>query len=113
MLTHTVVSDGEVFLINNIECEDNRKTSEYCAEKFIQAIDELRNEYKFNVTSGCTDNAASMVKMREILRERYPQLYFYGCSAHMLNLLCQDITLKLLIAKINEVSLIFNAIDFQ
>lgn len=42
----------------------------------------------------CTDNAANMKKAWDLLREKYTDkpISFYGCAAHTLNLLVNDIT---------------------
>lgn len=101
-LSHTVVCNADAYLINTIKCEAEKKTSEYCAEKFEEAMKQVE-EMGLKIVAGSTDNCSTMVKMRDILCHKYPNMLFYGCSPHMLNLLCEDVTPKQVVAKINEV----------
>lgn len=40
----------------------------------------------------CTDNEDKMVKMKELLQNKYPELTTCGCSPHHMNLLEQGVT---------------------
>jgi hypothetical protein len=40
-----------------------------------------------NVVQVCTDNARVMRKAFTIVQQQWPNLYFQGCMAHVLNLL--------------------------
>lgn len=104
-LSHTVVCNGEAYLINTIDCEAEKKTAEYCADKFEMAMNEVQ-EMGLTVVAGSTDNCSTMIKMREILLMKHENLLLYGCSPHMLNKLCEDVTPKELVGKINEASII-------
>ncbi len=44
-----------------------------------------------NVVQICMDNASNMQSAFDILRVRYPTLYFQGCAAHCLELLLGDL----------------------
>ena len=43
-----------------------------------------------------TDNAANVAKMRTELKSTHPEMISYGCSAHILNLLSQDLRITYL-----------------
>lgn len=40
----------------------------------------------------CTDNENKMIAMRNRIHDEYPNILVYGCNAHYLNLLENDIT---------------------
>ena len=105
ILSHTVVTpSGQAYLINAIETKDSIKTAEYCASKFMDTVEELKI-LGCTVVAGSTDNCNVMIKMRKTILERNPDLLLYGCTPHMLNLLCEDVSPKPIVAKINEVQL--------
>ena len=82
------------FFINAVDGGCNKKTSEYCAEIAIEAIHHCNTIFGIEVFSICTDNENKMIKTREIVKEKYPNMITYGCSALYLNLLEQEISNK-------------------
>ena len=54
-----------------------------------------------------TDNEKKMVAMKQNLVETDPELTVYGCSAHWLNLLGQDVTPAQIINQVVEVNKYF------
>lgn len=102
ILSHSVICNGEAYLIDSIECKGDKKTALYCATKFEEAMLELQ-EQGFKVVAGSTDNCNTMVAMRRLLQAKYPELLLYGCTPHMLNKLCEEVSPKEVINKINEV----------
>ncbi|KAK2158300.1 hypothetical protein LSH36_173g04010 [Paralvinella palmiformis] len=58
----------------------------------LESIKIVKDKFDYVVTSVVTANARKMDKMRYDLKEDDSSLVVYGCSAHLLNLLCQDIT---------------------
>ncbi len=105
ILSHSVICNGEAYLINSIECKGKKKTAEYCASKFEETILQLQSQ-GFKVIAGSTDNCNTMIAMRRILKSKYPSLLLYGCTPHMLNKLCEVVSSKETLAKINEVEII-------
>lgn len=85
----------------------NRKTAEYCAEKAQEAIRKVEQQYGAIVVGFCSDNEAKMVKMRQLLMETNPTLHAYGCAAHYMNLLGNDITVSAIINNVVEISKYF------
>lgn len=55
----------------------------------------------------CTDSENKMIKMKELLTEKYPNLITYGCSAHYLNLVEKEVTPRTLMKHIIEVQKYF------
>ena len=57
----------------------------------------------FQIFVFCTDNENKMLRMKEILREKYHKLVTYGCSAHFLNLLEKDVSPNTILKHLIEV----------
>lgn len=71
-----------------IDTEGKPQNAAAIAEDIANIIKEIGPEKVDNVV---TDNCNVMQAAWEILRQEYDQLNCYGCTAHMLNLLIQDI----------------------
>ncbi|KAF2888256.1 hypothetical protein ILUMI_17917, partial [Ignelater luminosus] len=85
-----------------ISTEEHRHTEQYVAEQ----IEAVFTDIGINkVIACCTDNAANMKKAWDLLREKYADepISFYGCAAHTLNLLVNDIT------KLNTTDILINS----
>lgn len=81
------------YFLNAIDCEANAKTAEYCAKIANEAIDYCKKDLGVEVFAICSDNENKMVKARELLEKEH-KLITYGCSAHYLNLLANEVTNK-------------------
>lgn len=55
----------------------------------------------------CTDNENKMIAMRNKVHDEYPDILVYGCNAHYLNLLENDITPRTVIGNIEKVQKYF------
>lgn len=62
-------------------------TGEYIAQMLVSVIEEIG---PMKVTGICTDNAANMKKAWEIISQKYPHIFTYGCMAHTLHLVFND-----------------------
>ncbi|XP_071050922.1 uncharacterized protein [Onthophagus taurus] len=85
---------GHSFLYETIDTSENPHTSDYLTEIACNIISSCKSKYNCNVTSFVTDNAANMALMRKTLQEKLDpsiSVISYGCSAHLLNLLCKDL----------------------
>ncbi|KAI6649837.1 Transposase [Oopsacas minuta] len=83
---------GETFLTETIDTSGHSHTSEYLAELAADAITSCEINFRCHVRNVVTDNAANMAKMRRDLQKKIPnEILTYGCSAHLLNLLAQDV----------------------
>ena len=69
--------------------------------------------YDCKVTGVVTANEKKMEVMKQNLREADPDLTAYGCSAHWLNLLGQDITPSQVINQVVEVNEYFRNHNVQ
>ncbi|KAJ8964120.1 hypothetical protein NQ314_005116 [Rhamnusium bicolor] len=76
-------------------------TSHHPLEYIASLLEEILLEYdvkKFLVL--ITDNAPNMRKATKMLETKYPHLVSFGCFAHSLHLLCQDILKSTSVANI-------------
>ena len=79
-------TSGEVFL-GSIDTTGERKDATYVANCMGDYIDAVGAQ---NVVQVCTDNAGNMKAAGALLMDRFPHIYFQGCSAHALDLLLED-----------------------
>jgi hypothetical protein len=63
------------------------KRAEYQASIMEKYIEEVGPQ---NVMQICTDNASSMKVAADIITDKYPHIYFQGCTVHAMNLLLED-----------------------
>lgn len=87
--------EGQAFLYETIDTSGQPHTSEYLTEICCDLISSCESQYGCNVKSFVTDNAANMAGMRNSIEEKIEsKIITYGCSAHILNLLCKDLEIK-------------------
>ena len=89
------------------ETGKNKITADYCTSIAKDVIKEAQDNYRCKVTGVVTDNKKKMECMRTNLKEADPLLTVYGCSAHWLNLLGQDVTPSDVIKQVTEVNKYF------
>jgi Protein of unknown function (DUF 659)/hAT family C-terminal dimerisation region len=84
---------GSVYLVDTVNTESERHTSEYLLQLANEAIRKCKTDFGCKVRSFVTDNATNMAKMRSELAklDDNPDIITYGCSSHILNLLAHDI----------------------
>lgn len=102
-----IILGSSSFLINTVDCGSSKKTSDFCAQVAETCIEKCKTNYDKNVFALVTDNEKKMVKVREILKEKFPDLVTYGCSAHYLNLVETDVTPRTVLAQVVEVQKFF------
>lgn len=95
------------YFMTAVETGTNKKTADYCTSIAQDAIHEANEKYGCNVTGVVTDNEKKMEAMRRNLKDDDPSLTVYGCSAHWLNLLGQDITPTQVINQVVEINKYF------
>ncbi|KAF2903519.1 hypothetical protein ILUMI_02665 [Ignelater luminosus] len=96
------VIDSSYIQVPQPKGHEHRHTGQYVAEQ----IEVVFTDIGINkVVACCTDNAANMKKAWDLLREKYADkpISFYGCAAHTLNLLVNDIT------KLNTTDILINS----
>ncbi|XP_065663070.1 uncharacterized protein LOC136085692 [Hydra vulgaris] len=72
------------------------------AELIINCLEEI-GPHRF--LGGVTDNCSAMLLSRRIIVKKYPHLVFYGCVAHILNLLMLDLCKTSFIENIMKISI--------
>lgn len=107
VLATCVTTDTGTFFLDATDTGSLPKTADNCKELCQVSISKAQAEYGCTVRSIVTDNAKNMEKMRDALQKDDPQLNVYGCSAHWLNLLGQDITPTSIMKHINDVTKYF------
>ena len=93
-----VTENGDSYLVKTIDTSGSPHTSDYLTEQAKGAISEISRDYGVDVRSFVTDNAANMRAMRKQLasaheeeNDKCTRIIAYGCSAHLANLLAQDL----------------------
>lgn len=85
---------GNVYLIDTIDTSGKAHTAENLEEMAISSIKKCLSDMQCSIRSVVTDNAANVNKMRDLLNKNDEfDLITYGCSAHVLNLLANDIAM--------------------
>lgn len=85
VIAHSLQCGTRTYFFDATYTGTNTKSAEYCFELLEKSIVncEIQNECK--VIGVVTDNCSVMVKLRELISEKYPNLFVYGCNAHYLN----------------------------
>lgn len=98
----SLTTSDNIYLIDSIDTE-SRHTSDYLLELAESATKKCEEKFGCTVRSFVTDNAANMAKMRRMLEKKDRSIIAYGCSAHLLNLLSQDMQVKNIKEHITEI----------
>lgn len=84
-----IFTTPEPIFLKSIDTKSNKHSGVYMKDIIINVLKEF-GEMKF--TSVVTDNASNMKAAWNLIQNYYPHISCYGCVAHGLNLLVQDIT---------------------
>lgn len=103
----TIHTGTESFLLKAYDAGSQKKTSQQCASVVEAAIKECHENLHSEVFAVVTDNENKMCKMWDILKQKYPNLITYGCSAHLLNLVEKEISPKTVMCHIVEINKYF------
>lgn len=107
-IVNFVVTTSNPVFFKSISTGTDRHTGEKMAEEIISVIEEIGQTKVFGIV---TDNAKNMKKAWHLVNEKYPHITAYGCVAHGLNLLVNDMmNLKLFNDVINEGKSVVNNI---
>lgn len=92
-ICYTTNDDHDV-LVDTIATTGSSHTFEYLTDISSTTINKTETRYECRVVSFVTDNAFNMARMCEELskNENTKNIIFYGCSAHILNLLAYDLS---------------------
>ncbi|XP_065668004.1 uncharacterized protein LOC136088247 [Hydra vulgaris] len=89
----SVITDKINILVETINTSGHSHTGGYLTQLAKEAIDSVRRKFGCTVKSFVTDNAANMKSMRQELSSE-KDIITYGCAAHMLNLLANDLNIE-------------------
>ena len=87
----SITVQGSAFLLGAEDTSGCPHTAEYLRDIAIEYLRMCTEELGVTVTSVCTDSAANMVKMKDLLLQLHPGLIMVPCQAHWLNLLAKDL----------------------
>ena len=86
--------NSDIYLADTIDTSSHSHTSDYLVDVAVISIKKCEKQFGRKVRSVVTDNAANVSKMRQKLETQDDVgVTEYGYSAHMLNLLAQDLAI--------------------
>ena len=100
----SVTVNGESFFHDATYPGTMAKTPEGCKDMLLESINDAEDNYGYTVKSVVTDNAENMQKRRSLIADNEPEMLTYGCLAHWLNLLGQNIIPSGLMTHIKNVN---------
>ena len=107
VIATSVTCEGKGYFIDAVSTGATSKTAENCKDMLLKSKAYAEETYGCHVRSVVTDNARNMAKMREALKEEDENIVAYGCLAHWLNLLGQDITSQNVMKHVVEINKYF------
>ncbi len=87
LLNIMLVCPNEDLFLEAIDTTMDQKDAQYICNALAEYIQNVGVD---NVVHICTDNASNMQSASDMLRVRYPTIYFQGCVAHYFDLLLGD-----------------------
>lgn len=99
--------ENKSFLLDSYDCGSMAKTADNCKELCLKSMKMAQEKYGCTVRSIVTDNAKNMERMRHALKSEDNDLIVYGCSAHWLNLLGEDLTPSAVMKHVVEIQKFF------
>lgn len=107
IIAHSFYDGKENYLLNIEDTGSEKKTAQFCFELLDNAIQEIKRNFGKTVFAVCTDNENKMKRLRELVKEKYPEIVVYGCAAHYANLLEHDVSNSNIMKHIIEVQKYF------
>ncbi|CAH2090930.1 unnamed protein product [Euphydryas editha] len=87
--------EGDSVLVHTVDTSGNSHSAEYLTTVAKQSIKKTEEYFRVKVRSFVTDNTGNVTKMRrELEMQEDIDIIQYGCSAHFLNLLAEDVEVK-------------------
>jgi len=103
IIAHCISNGKESHYLDSINPEMQHKTADYLFSVLEEAVKKAETQFDCKVVGVVTDNCSTMVSMHRIINEKYPNMYTYGCNAHLFNLIGEKFTPKDLQDKVNQV----------
>ena len=92
IIAHSVSTGTKTYFLRAIANGTESKDAEYCQKLFMEELSRAESIFNAEVIGGITDNCNTMECTRRMLQDDLPELYFYGCNSHLLNLVGQNLT---------------------
>ena len=93
--TTVTTMNSDIYLADTIDTSGHSHTSDYLVDIAVNSIKRSEKQFGCKVCSVVADNAPNVSKMRQKLKTQNDvDVIRYGCSAHMLNLLAQDLAMR-------------------
>ena len=86
VVNYCSANNQNTFFLESIATEDQSHSSEWLATDLSRIIQKYQN-----FAGVCTDNAPANKSAWAILKQQYPDMFFYGCTSHGLHLVVKDI----------------------
>lgn len=84
-----VISKPQPLFVDFIMSKENKHDACYLAEQIEKVMKDHDPEKNFVIIG---DNAKNMIAAFRLVKEKYPHVVPLGCLAHLLHLLCSDIS---------------------
>ena len=91
------------YLLDSVATGTMTKSSDDCKELCQQSNQVAEDEFGCKVTSIVTGNAKNTERMRYSLKAEDNNLVVYGCAAHLVNLLGEDLTPSATMKHVTEI----------
>lgn len=89
-----MTQSGDSYLVSTLDTSGHPHTAEYLKEVATDAIQKTEETFGVKIKSFVTDNTGNVLKMRkELIKDVNVDIIHYGCSAHILNLLAEDLNI--------------------
>lgn len=92
VIVHAISDGKRTVFVNAIATEDNVKNAKYCLKLLNEAIKHAEETFEVEIIGCVTDNCSTMNLLRSELHKENPELFVYGCSSHLLNLIGCDMS---------------------
>ena len=94
---------GDIYLLETIETGANAHDANYL-QQIAQENKKSEEKFKFKVCGFVTDNASNVSKMKKQMEQNEDtgDMFFYGCSAHLLTLLAGDLKIPNVVDRVNS-----------
>ena len=107
VIAHSLTARNKIFFTNTVSTGTESKTADFCQSLLEKEIQDSEGKYHCKVIGCVTDNCSVMALMRRNMSTKHPDLYFYGCNSHLLNLIGRDMTPSELKTKVVKVQTYF------
>ncbi|ODM92305.1 hypothetical protein Ocin01_14379 [Orchesella cincta] len=110
VVSHCLHTGTKAVFFDAVATECNKKDANYCYKLLDDAIAKAEADFSCVVVGVVTDNCSVMKALKRVTNIERPELFVYGCNAHIFNLLGQDLSNEQLIEKVVSVQNIFETI---